>query len=139
MKKFTLFLSLVLIIGLLAGCAGTPVIYHTDCTCPTGSHIAVETPVENVPQTAPPVTADGALKTGLYINTSVSDSRSATAEENGEGKYDVTMVSILIDDNGVIHDCIIDGISASVTFDAAGSITSDLTAAPQTKNELGEN
>ena len=28
---------------------------------------------------------------------------------------------------------------ASVKFDATGSITTDLTAAPQTKNELGEN
>ena len=81
----------------------------------------------------------GALKTGLAIVTGISDSKSATAEEAGEGKYDVTMVAVLVDDNGVIQDCIIDGIAASVNFDAAGAITSDLTAAPQTKNELGEN
>ena len=51
----------------------------------------------------------------------------------------MTMVAVLVDDNGVIQDCIIDGIAASVKFDASGAVTSDLTAAPQTKNELGEN
>ena len=49
------------------------------------------------------------------------------------------MVAVLVDDEGIIRDCIIDGISASVSFDANGTITSDLTAAPQTKTELGEN
>ena len=83
--------------------------------------------------------AEGALKTGLYISTGIGDSKSASGEEAGEGKYDVTMVAVLVDDEGIIRDCIIDGISASVSFDANGTITSDLTAAPQTKTELGEN
>ena len=39
----------------------------------------------------------------------------------------------------MIHSCIIDGIASSVKFDATGAITTDLTAGPQTKNELGEN
>ena len=143
MKKFTLIVTLLLAVSLLAGCAGTPVVYYTDCTCPVDSHATVEVPAatEAAPvetETAAPA-VEGALKTGLYISTGVSDSKSATAEENGEGKYDVTMVAVLVDDNGVIRDCIIDGIAASVKFDASGVITSDLTAAPQTKNELGEN
>ena len=141
MKKFTLLMTLLLAVSLLAGCAGTPVIYYTDCTCPTGSHEVVEVPTEPAPAPtqAPAPAVEGALKTGLCITAGISDSKSATAEENGEGKYDVTMVAVLVDDNGVIQDCVIDGIAASVTFDAAGAITSDLTAAPQTKNELGEN
>ena len=139
MKKFTLLVTLLLVAALLAGCAGTPVVYYTDCTCPVDSHVVVETPATPVATEAPAPAAEGALKTGLYISTGISDSKSATAEENGEGKYDVTMVAVLVDDNGVIRDCIIDGIAASVKFDAAGAITSDLTAVPQTKNELGEN
>lgn len=138
MKKFTLFLSIALVAAMLAGCAGTPVVYYTDCTCPVE---VVETPAPT--QAAPsvtetPVTAEGALKTGLYISTSVKKSTSATADENGAADYDVTMVAVLVDDNGVIQDCIIDGIAASVSFDNTGTIVSDLTAAPQTKNELGE-
>ena len=140
MKKFSAILSLVLIVSLLAGCAGTPVIYHEDCTCPTEGGASVQTPTEAAPQpTDAPATAEGAVKTGLAVITSVADSKAATAEEAGEAKYDVTMVAVLVDDNGVITDCIIDGIATSVKFDATGAITTDLTAAPLTKNELGEN
>ena len=144
MKKYAILLSLLLTVSLLAGCAGTPVVYYTNCTCPTGSHdVTVQTPTEPAPtEPAPaptePAPAEGALKTGLYIATGISDSKSAAGEEAGEGKYDVTMVAVLVDDDGIIRDCIIDGIAASVKFDASGAIVTDLTAAPQTKNELGE-
>lgn len=143
MKKLSLLLSLLLVASLLAGCAGTPVVYYTNCTCPPSAHEeAAPAPVETqapVVETQAAEVVEGALKTGLAITTGIGDSKSATAEENGEGKYDVTMVAVLVDDNGVIRDCIIDGIAASVKFDAAGAITSDLTAPVQTKNELGEN
>ena len=141
MKKFSVFLSLMLIVSLLAGCAGTPVIYHEDCTCPTETQSAPAVDTTPAPTETPattPVTT-GALKTGLYIATNVKDSVSATADAEGEAKYDVTIVAVLVDDNGIIRDCIIDGISTSVKFDANGVITTDLTAAPLTKNELGEN
>ncbi len=144
MKKFALILPFALILSLLAGCMGTPVVYYTNCTCPPADSTAVQNPTEapNPTEAAPteaPVTAEGALKTGLYISTSVSDSKSAEGENAGEAKYDVTMVAVLVDDNGIIQDCIIDGISASVKFDTNGAFVTDLAAAPQTKNELGEN
>ena len=140
MKKFPLILSLILIISLLAGCAGTPVVYYTNCTCPADAHTA---PVVDVPATTPvvneePVLAEGALKTGLAISTSVKKSAAATAEADGKADYDVTMVAVLVDDNGIIRDCIIDGIASSIAFDANGAFVAELTA-PQTKNELGEN
>ncbi len=131
MKKLTSILILILCVSLLAGCAGTPVIYHTDCDCPTEG-----TKPENKPGDKP--VAEGALKTGLAIVASAKDSFDATADKDGEGKYDVTLVAVLVDDKGVIQDCIIDGIAASVKFNTAGEITSDLSIAPQTKNELGE-
>ena len=141
MKKLSFILTIALVISLLAGCAGTPVVYYSNCTCPTGSHEVAVTPAETEAPAAAeaPVAAEGAVKTGLVLITGIDGSKNASAEENGEAKYDVTMVAVLVDDNGVIQDCIIDGISTSVKFDAAGTITSDLTAAPQTKNELGEN
>lgn len=141
MKKFPLILSLILIVSLLAGCAGTPVVYYTNCTCPASAHEDVATPA---PTAAPavseePAPAEGALMTGLAISTSLKKSASATADEEGKADYDVTMVAVLVDEAGVIRSCIIDGISSSVGFDATGAITTDLTVAPQTKNELGEN
>ena len=133
MKKFTCVLTVFLVALLLAGCAGTPVVYYSDCTCPVDSHTPVTLPA--APQ-LPVVT--GGLKTGVSFTTSLSDSKSASADAAGEGTYDVSMVAVLVDDSGVIHDCVIDGISASLAFDNSGAITSDLSAAPQTKNELGD-
>ena len=133
MKKLFAFLSIALCICLLAGCAGTPVIYHMDCDCSTNSN------TNSSDQTSTVTPAEGELKTGLAIVTGIKESASATADKNGEGKYDVTMVAVLVDKDGIIRDCIIDGIATSVKFDATGKITSDLTKAPQTKNELGDN
>ncbi len=131
MKKFLTLLSLVLCLCMLSSCAGTPVIYHADdCDCPT------ENNGENV--TNPPL-AEGDLMTGLAITASVGKSAGATDDSDGKADYDVTMVAVLVDNKGIIHDCIIDGIATSVSFSAEGKITSDLTKAPQTKNELGEN
>ena len=146
MKKLSLFVTIMLIASLIAGCAGTPVVYYSDCTCPTGSH-EENTPVETVPSTTPAETepvgtapaVEGALKTGLYITTDTTGSTAATAEAEGEAKFEATLVAVLVDDNGVIQACKIDGINTSVKFGADGVITTDLTVAPQTKNELGEN
>lgn len=142
MKKFPLILSLILVISLLAGCAGTPVVYYTDCTCPPAAHEEVAAPAPTTapeaPATEAPAAAEGALKTGMAIVTSLKKSASATADAAGKADYDVTMVAVLVDDNGIIQDCIIDGIASSVEFDATGAITTDLAVAPQTKNEKGD-
>lgn len=130
MKKMIPLIA-VLMALLLAGCAGTPVVYYSNCTCPEGSHDATSTPV-TLPATPELPVVTGGLKTGVSFTTSLSDSA------QGKAQYDVSMVAVLVDDDGIIHDCVIDGISASLTFDETGAITSDLTAAPQTKNELGE-
>ena len=135
MKKISMILVFALCVSLLAGCAGTPVVYYTNCTCPGIDDVAPAAPVATEPS-AP--TVEGAWKTGLSIVANIGDSKSAAADAEGEAKYDVTMVAVLVDDNGVIQDCIIDGISTSVKFDNAGAITSDLTAPVQTKNELGD-
>ena len=142
MKKSVITLALVLVIALLTGCAGTPVVYYSDCTCPTGAHTEttpVETikPVESTPvETTAPV-AEGAVKTGLAIVASAGESKSA-GDADGEAKYDASVVAVTVDDNGVIQSCIIDSIGTSVLFDVNGAIVSDLTAEVPTKNELGD-
>ena len=127
-KTISLLLIMVLALGLFTGCAGTVVVVG-DCTCPTGAHTS-----EPTQSTVP---AEGALKTGLAVSTSVADSTSATAEEAGAVKYDVTVAAVTLDDAGIIRGCVIDSIPATVNFDATGILTSDVTAAVPTKNELG--
>ena len=142
MKRTSIILALALVIALLTGCAGTPVVYYSDCTCPTGAHTEttpVETtaPVETInPVESAPV-AEGAVKTGVAIVASALESKSA-GDADGEAKYDVSVVAVTVDDNGVIQSCIIDSIGNSVLFDVSGQIVSDLTAPIATKNELGE-
>nr|MBQ8244294.1 hypothetical protein [Oscillospiraceae bacterium] len=136
MKKITLLCCLLLAVSLLAGCAGTPVVYYSDCTCPVDAHVEPQTPAAEPAAPEAPA-AEGALKTGLALVTGLGKSASASAEGNGKADYDVTMVAVLVDDNGVIQDCKIDGIAASVEFDTTGAIVSDLTAPVLTKNEKG--
>ena len=127
MKKIiALILTFVLLLS-LTGCVGTTVVIG-ECTCPEGSHTAP----------APVVPAEGALKTGLSVSVKISDSVSATAEAAGAAKYDVTLAAVTVDENGRIVSCVIDSIPATVEFDAAGTITSDITAQVLTKNELGD-
>ena len=131
MKKYTAILSMILAVCLLAGCAGTPVIYYPDCTCPTEGQAAE--PTQPAETQAPDVTVEGEIKTGLAIVTSVAES------VDGEAKYDVTVAAVNVDENGVIVNCYIDSIGASVKFGADGVITSDVAAPVLTKNELGDN
>ena len=131
MKKLIAILSLALSLCLLAGCMGTPVVYYCDCdttaqvnNTPTPDNTNTDNDTTELPE--------GALKTGLAIVANAKDST------DGEAKYDVTLVAVLVDDNGVIRPCIIDSIGTSVKFDGNGVITSDLSAAVMTKNELGD-
>ena len=131
MKKYLSLLTLaVLVIAMLTGCLGTPVVIQ-DCTCSTGDDTNVTEP------TTQPAVSEGAVKTGLAIVTTAADSTSATADAAGSVKLDSTLVAVTVDDEGVINSCIIDSIPATVNVDATGTITSDITAAVSTKNELG--
>ncbi len=127
-KKLATLMSLVLVLCLFTGCVGTPVVFNCtedhSTTAPTESLFTENTNAPSV---------EGALKTGLAIVANIGESANAV-----QAKYDVTMVAVLVDDNGVIYDCIIDGIAKTVEFDATGTITGDITAPVQTKNELGD-
>ena len=132
-KKFLLMITVVLIMALLAGCAGTVVVVG-DCTCPTAGENVADT-------TTLPIVGDGEtpLKTGLAVSTNIADSVSATADKNGAASYDITIAAVTVDENGVIRACKVDSVPATVNFDAAGQIVTDLTAVIDTKNEKGAN
>lgn len=73
----------------------------------------------------------------LTTMPSVGKSTSADSENAGLAQLDADVV-VLTRKDGVITSCYIDAVQAKVNFDAAGAITTDLTAPVQTKNELGE-
>ena len=74
----------------------------------------------------------------LTTTNSLGSSVNAEAEKDGTAQLDVNVAAVSSKD-GVITSCIFDAVQAKVTFDISGTITADLTAPVQTKNELGEN
>lgn len=76
-------------------------------------------------------------KLGLAITTTISNSKDATAEAAGVAQAYSTYVVVTADDSAKIKSCYIDASQANVNFDTTGQITSDLTVAPSTKQELG--
>ena len=68
----------------------------------------------------------------------VKSSKSAEGENAGLAQLDVDVTALTMDGN-VISSCYIDSLQAKVSFDATGTITTDLTAPVATKNQLGEN
>ena len=148
-KKLVLGLGAAIMSCSLTGCVGTPVIYNNcDCACVNNS-AAVTTPATEAvtevtteaateAQTSGTENTDTALRTGLSVNVTLADSTNADAEKEGAAKYDITGVAVSVDDAGVIESCLIDSVPATVNFDAAGVITTDLAAEIRTKNEQGE-
>ena len=82
--------------------------------------------------------ADGAVKTGLSVSTSLSSSKSAADGEDGLVQADIMLTAVTVDEAGVILSCAIDSVQAKVPFDAAGQLTGDTAAPILSKNELGE-
>jgi len=123
MKKLVcLLLVLSMTAALLVGCANQPATGTTEAKA----------------EGKPAETSDAAVKTGLSMITSVSSSKSASAEEEGVAQTNVTLVAVNVGNDGVIDSCVIDMIQAKIKFGADGVITTDLATEFPSKNELGE-
>ena len=119
-RNLFLILTGLFVLSLLAGCAGPIVV--------------VEQPGSAQPEVS---LSDGELKTGLAILPNISKSVSASAGENGKAEYDVTVVAVTVDAQGIIHSCIIDSVGATSGFTAEGIPTAPGTAEVMSKNEKG--
>lgn len=78
----------------------------------------------------------GTVKTGLAVVTSIAKSTDAKADAAGLAEVDSTIVAVTVDKDGKIVKCIIDAAQTKVNFSADGKVTTPLTTAYQTKNEL---
>ena len=118
MKKI-LIMSLFLLF-FVTGCVGLPVIY--ECDCPKD---------EEKPDTKPEIT-EGSVKTGVAIITSVKGSKVQNAN------YDITLVAVTVNEEGVITSCAIDSVGTDIKFDTTGIITTNLKTVIKSKQELGD-
>ena len=119
-KLLSLTLCAALGLSLLAGCSSN---------LPKSS----EAPVAS----QPPAAQADTLKIGLTVVSSASKSTAPEGGKAGQAQMDSTVVAVLVDANGVITDCVIDGVQTKVDFNAEGKILTDLTTLVPTKNELG--
>ncbi|KSV57454.1 hypothetical protein [Acetivibrio ethanolgignens] len=78
-------------------------------------------------------------KLGLGVNTTISKSKDAADGEDGQAQAYSYYTATTVNAEGKITSCILDASQGTVKFDATGKITTDLTAAVPTKNEIGEN
>ncbi len=77
-------------------------------------------------------------KLGYAVSTDMGQSEDAGAEEEGLAQAYSYYTVVTTDESGKITSCIIDASQGGVNFDTAGIISTDLTAAPLTKQELKE-
>lgn len=133
MKKL-LALLLVLTMSLVAfvGCAKEQPAAET----PAAEEPAAEEPATEEPAEEP--SADNAVKTGLAVVTSVEKSKDATADAEGLGQSDSVVVAVTVDKDGKVVKAAIDTAQTKINFSTEGKVTSDLTAAYKSKQELKE-
>ncbi|NLY73867.1 MAG: hypothetical protein GX075_01005 [Firmicutes bacterium] len=106
----------------------------TSVTMAIGDYLAA---IEKAVTQAQALGASSSDKLSLGIATNMEHSVNA-GEKPGLAEAYSTYVAITQDADGKITSCVIDAGQGRVNFDASGQITSDLTAAIKSKNELGE-
>ena len=146
-KRLAIILAAILCLGLMAGCGQTTIIVQdgdsgNDAT-PTPEvtePAAEETPAESeAPVADDTPLPEGQLKTGLALVSVVSDSsKAATAEADGNAQADTTFVSVLVDGDGVIQDCLIDCVQTKIAVSAAGEIVTPANTAFDSKIVLDD-
>lgn len=150
MKKFfALTMACAMLTGVLSGCGSTAVVHVSDAdllAADTGS-TTEETTTESTESTTEETTTEtttdtetaaGAVKTGLAVQGSLSSSKPAADGEDGLAQADINIAAVTVNGDGVIESCVIDAVQIKMNFDAAGSITTDLTAPVLSKVERGD-
>ena len=115
--------------------------HATDAALTASFTIRIDTYVAAIAKAVQNAQALGAKtgdKLGMAITTDMHLSKAVAEGKDGSAQSYSFLTALTYNDQGVVTSCIIDGLQGTVAFDAKGQITSDVSAAPQTKNELGD-
>jgi hypothetical protein len=138
MKKFAAFILIPgLIFALLIGCKASPTPAPSGSQSPAGSSSPSGSKAPSASASSSPSTSAGSAKTGLAVITSLSKSTDA-GEKDGLAQIDATVVAVLVDKDGKIMKCAIDGVQAKIYFDDKGQLVTPPETIFKTKNELKE-
>lgn len=94
--------------------------------------------IEKAIANAQEIGAKAGDKLGLGTMTTIAKSADATAEKDGQAQAYSYYTVVTTGADGKITSCIVDATQGTVKFNAAGKITSDITAEVKSKNELGD-
>ncbi len=133
-KLIALILVLAMSLFAFAGCANQ----QPPAEKPAEEKPAEEKPAEEPAEKPEQPAAEGAVKTGLAVVTSVEKSKDATADAEGLGQSDSVVVAVTVDKDGKIIKAAIDTAQTKINFSAEGKVTSDMTAVYKSKQELKE-
>ena len=125
------------VLGMAATEAGGPADADLAASCSIsvgGFQAIVAKAVENAAVTG----AQAGDKLGLGVVTDITKSQDAADGTDGLAQAYTTVSAVTVDADGKITSAAIDAVQANVNFDTAGKITSDISAAVPTKNELGD-
>lgn len=89
------------------------------------------------PKSPAPLQEPLPLKTGIAATATISHSQNATYDFPGSACTDITLAAVAVDNQGVIRQCALDGISAVIPFDKTGALQLKEGTAFPSKNELG--
>lgn len=92
--------------------------------------------IDKAVATAQDLGATSTDKLGLGISTDMAKSTDATADAEGLAQAYSYYTAVTTGADGKITSCLLDASQGNVNFDTKGVITTDLTKAPQTKQEL---
>jgi hypothetical protein len=95
-----------------------------------------EEPVEETSAAQEP--AAGGIKTGLGSVISIAKSTGASADAAALAQADIIMAAVTLNADGKLANVKIDSTQSKISFDAQGQLTTDVSAALQTKVELGD-
>ena len=139
MKRFfATALSLALAASLLAGCSSNLPKGHSPFGPQASSEGGAQQPQENpAPENPVQVPAGAELSTGLAVINSVGSSKDA-GDEDGLAQADSNVVAVLVDADGRIVDCKIDGVQAKIPFSKEGKLLVGTDTMFRTKQELKE-
>jgi hypothetical protein len=94
--------------------------------------------VEKAVANAQELGATSTDKLGLGVSTDMSKSKDATAEEAGVAQAYSFYSAVTTNAEGKITSCAIDASQGTINFDTTGAISTDITVAQQSKQELKE-
>ena len=135
MKRIlSMLLVLVMILAISVGCAQKPSENPDDKT-PVDQPKDDESKEDESKEETP--AASGGVKTGIAVISSIEKSTDAAADAEGSGQVDSVVAAVMVDKDGKIVKAKIDTAQTIINFNSEGKVTTDLSAAVKSKQDLG--